>query len=147
MTAHSGELIVGGTTTRFSSLLELEEIVARLRQASPAPGEHIPNYIELSTDDLPATKTFYESALGFQFIDYGNAYAASSFGSLAVGFAAKDKIEAPLLAIQSFDLESSLRRVRDAGGEITKTIYTFPGGRRFQFRDPAGNLIAVFQNE
>ena len=34
--------------------------------------------------------------------------------------------------------------VKSAGGIILKPIFAFPGGRRFHFRDPAGNEIAVW---
>jgi predicted enzyme related to lactoylglutathione lyase len=35
-------------------------------------------------------------------------------------------------------------RVTAAGGEMVKPIFSFPGGRRFHFRDPAGNEMAVW---
>jgi len=34
--------------------------------------------------------------------------------------------------------------VQAAGGEITHPIFAFPGGRRFHFRDPSGNDLAVW---
>ncbi|MEX2130847.1 MAG: VOC family protein [Pseudohongiellaceae bacterium] len=42
------------------------------------------------------------------------------------------------------DLESALLRVEAAGGKILKPIFSFPGGRRFQFKDPSGNEYAVW---
>jgi predicted enzyme related to lactoylglutathione lyase len=35
--------------------------------------------------------------------------------------------------------------VRQAGGTITKEAFSFPGGRRFHFRDPGGNELAAMQ--
>lgn len=35
-------------------------------------------------------------------------------------------------------------KVRAAGGDITRPIFAFPGGRRFHFRDPSGNELAVW---
>jgi predicted enzyme related to lactoylglutathione lyase len=35
--------------------------------------------------------------------------------------------------------------VKRAGGTITKEVFGFPGGRRFHFRDPAGNELAAMQ--
>ena len=35
-------------------------------------------------------------------------------------------------------------RVIAAGGEIRRETFVFPGGRRFHFRDPAGNELAVW---
>lgn len=31
-----------------------------------------------------------------------------------------------------------------AGGAVVKPIFSFPGGRRFHFTDPAGNELAVW---
>ena len=35
--------------------------------------------------------------------------------------------------------------VKRAGGVITRQAFSFPGGRRFHFRDPAGNELAAMQ--
>ncbi|MDO9246295.1 MAG: VOC family protein, partial [Phenylobacterium sp.] len=42
------------------------------------------------------------------------------------------------------DLEAMLAKVTAAGGEVVRPIYSYPGGRRFHFRDPSGNELAVF---
>ena len=36
---------------------------------------HVIDYIELAVDDLEASKTFYATALGWTFNDYGPEYA------------------------------------------------------------------------
>jgi predicted enzyme related to lactoylglutathione lyase len=41
-------------------------------------------------------------------------------------------------------LEAMEAKVSGAGGTITKAIFSFPGGRRFHFRDPSGNELAVW---
>jgi hypothetical protein len=46
--------------------------------------------------------------------------------------------------LKSDDLEDALRRVEAAGGVVTVPIFEFPGGRRFHFRDPTGNELAVW---
>jgi predicted enzyme related to lactoylglutathione lyase len=35
-------------------------------------------------------------------------------------------------------------KVRAAGAKIVAPIFAFPGGRRFHFQDPAGNVLAVW---
>jgi predicted enzyme related to lactoylglutathione lyase len=45
--------------------------------------------------------------------------------------------------IQVADLDAALAAVEQAGGAITKAIFSFPGGRRFHFRDPDGNELAA----
>jgi predicted enzyme related to lactoylglutathione lyase len=42
------------------------------------------------------------------------------------------------------DLEGAFDAVSKAGGVIAKPIFSFPGGRRFQFIDPSGNELAVW---
>ena len=32
----------------------------------------------------------------------------------------------------------------DSGGKVTRPIFSFPGGRRFHFRDPNGNELAAW---
>ncbi|HXD84880.1 MAG TPA: hypothetical protein VN641_00190 [Urbifossiella sp.] len=43
------------------------------------------------------------------------------------------------------DLEATLTAVTAAGAPIIKLIFSFPGGRRFHFRDPGGNVLAAMQ--
>jgi predicted enzyme related to lactoylglutathione lyase len=47
--------------------------------------------------------------------------------------------------IQVDDLDAVLEAVTGAGGTIVRPIFSFPGGRRFQFQDPAGNELACMQ--
>jgi predicted enzyme related to lactoylglutathione lyase len=107
---------------------------------------HRINYIELPASDLPAVKAFYETAFGWTFTDYGPDYTAFNDGSLDGGFTAGEVVgtAGPLVILYSDDVEGSLEAVTAAGGQIVRPIYTFPGGRRFHFLDPAGNQLAVW---
>ncbi len=102
------------------------------------------DYVELPGGDLPATKRFYAHAFGWTFTDYGPTYAAFDEG-LEGGFHADpaEAAAAPLVVLWADDLEAMLARVQAAGAQITRPIFPFPGGRRFHFRDPAGNELAV----
>lgn len=101
------------------------------------------DYLELPGGALPATKRFYADAFGWGFTDYGPSYAAYSEG-LDGGFDADAEAPKPLPVLFAKDLEAMLARVTEAGGEIVRPIFSFPGGRRFHFRDPAGNELAVW---
>ena len=46
--------------------------------------------------------------------------------------------------LYAHDLEAMAAKVEAAGAVIVKPIYSFPGGRRFHFRDPSGNELAVW---
>ena len=103
------------------------------------------DYLEMPGGDLPAIKAFYGQAFGWTFTDYGPEYAAFSQG-LDGGFYAHptEAPPAPLPVLYAKDLEAMLARVTGAGAAITRPIFPFPGGRRFHFRDPAGNELAVW---
>jgi len=101
------------------------------------------DYVEMAGGDLPATKTFYQRAFGWRFTDYGADYAAFAEG-LDGGFYRSDAAAPPLAVLFAEDLEAMRARVADAGGTVTREIFSFPGGRRFHFRDPAGNEVAVW---
>jgi uncharacterized protein len=109
------------------------------------------NYIEFPARDIAATKVFFESAFGWTFKDYGPEYAAFTDEGLDGGFYKSDKSSmidngASLLMFYSEDIESSLARVQKAGGQISRPIFSFPGGRRFHFVEPSGNELAVWSD-
>ncbi|MGH6760480.1 MAG: VOC family protein [Phyllobacterium sp.] len=102
--------------------------------------------------ELPATggtldhvKAFYSAAFSWSFTDYGPTYSAFDEG-LDGGFDAStnEATPKPLPVLYSENLEETLDAVETAGGKIVKPIFTFPGGRRFHFTDPAGNELAVW---
>lgn len=105
------------------------------------------NYLELPAIDITKAKRFYESAFGWTMAEFGPTYAATTTGDVDIGLQG-DRAEAskaPLPIIHVADLEAALKAVTAAGGVITKPIFAFPGGRRFHFRDPSGNELAVWQ--
>ena len=110
---------------------------------------HAIDYIEFPAGDTSALKTFYGKAFGWAFTDYGPDYTVPTNAGIDSGFQA-DPAAAPakpLVILYSIDLESSLQAVTDQGAEITAPIFDFPGGRRFQFRDPSGNELAVWSDK
>ena len=104
---------------------------------------HAIDYIELSAPDLDAAKGFYTSAFGWSLNDYGPDYAGIEGDGKEQGGLAKGS-EKPLVILYSDDLEATVAAVTAAGGTIVAPLYDFPGGRRFHFADPAGNVLAVW---
>ena len=49
-----------------------------------------------------------------------------------------------ILILYADDLEGTRDKVVACGGRIVEDIFSFPGGRRFQFADPHGNELAVW---
>ncbi|GAA1482682.1 VOC family protein [Gordonia sinesedis] len=113
------------------------------------PRHHTIDYIEINTDDLPASVAFYERAFGWTFNDYGGQYAGirnpngeGEVGGLNPGQPGGPG--GPLVQLYSDDLAASEEAVIAAGGQIVVPAFGFPGGRRFHFRDPAGNVLGVW---
>jgi uncharacterized protein len=105
-------------------------------------------YIEMPGGDRPATKAFYGQAFGWSFTDYGPNYVAfdAAASGLDGGFdgTPDEAVKQPLPILYAHDLEAMLAKVVAAGAEIVRPIFSYPGGRRFHFRDPSGNELAVF---
>jgi len=107
------------------------------------------NYVEFPAKNIPATKQFFQKAFGWSFEDFGPEYTAFTDQGIDGGFYKSDLTStaangSALLVLLSENLELSLSNVELAGGEITKAIFSFPGGRRFHFIEPSGNELAVW---
>jgi predicted enzyme related to lactoylglutathione lyase len=104
------------------------------------------DYIELRVDAVAASKKFYGDAFGWSFQDYGPGYAAFSHANVDGGITngPVSASGAPLVILYASRLEEAQKRVERAGGKIVKPIFSFPGGRRFHFTDPAGNELAIW---
>ncbi len=107
------------------------------------------NYVELPVGDIAQAKAFYEQAFGWALTGFGPTYAATMTGDVDLGLQADagEATAGPLVVIDVDDLEASLAVVEAAGGTITRPIFGFPGGRRFHFRDPGGNELAVVKGD
>lgn len=110
---------------------------------------HAIDYIEINVIDMTAAKAFYHQAFGWEFTDYGPDYAGirKPDGEGEVGGLSKvDKVApgGPLVILYSENLEASLQSVVNAGGNIVVEPFDFPGGRRFHFSDPSGNVLGVW---
>lgn len=112
------------------------------------PNSHI-NYVEFKAHDLERIKQFYHQAFGWTFTDYGPNYVAFADSGIEGGFEKTDEpiVNSVLVVLHHDNLESILQTVIAAGGSISKEVFSFPGGRRFQFLDPSGNELAVWCEE
>ncbi|MDX2039259.1 MAG: VOC family protein [Isosphaeraceae bacterium] len=107
------------------------------------------NYVEFPCSDLDRTKSFFEQAFGWSFVDYGPEYTSFSDQGLDGGFFKSDqcastKTGSALLVFYSARLEETLSKVQSAGGVVVRPIFSFPGGKRFHFTEPSGNEFAVW---
>ena len=113
---------------------------------------NVVDYFELAVNDLDEAKAFYAKALGWAFNDYGPDYAGiqdprnsgQEFGGLS-RHAPASRGEGVLPLVRSENADDTLASVLDAGGRIRVEMHEYPGGRRFTFADPSGNILGVYQ--
>ena len=107
------------------------------------------NYVEFKAKDLQKVKAFYSGVFGWTFTDYGPDYTAFSKSGLEGGFekTENDIANGALIVLYHQDLEAIQQKVEQAGGAIAKNIFSFPGGRRFHFKDPSGNELAIWSDK
>ncbi len=110
------------------------------------------NYVEFPSQDLNKTKEFFINTFGWEFQDFGLDYTAFANEGLDGGFfksvlKSTTSNGSALIVLFSDDLENTLLKVSEAGGEIVKPIFSFPGGRRFHFIEPCGNEFAVWSDK
>ena len=134
-------------------LIVLSATLALAQQEQKAVNNTINNgridYIEFPATDVAKTKAFYQQAFGWKFTDYGPDYTSFEDGRITGGFTKEGNVTrgGPLVVIYASDLAATEKKVRDAGGTIVKDAFSFPGGRRFHFSDPSGNVLAVWSEK
>jgi len=102
-------------------------------------------YIEFLSKDIVQAKAFYTKCFGWKFTDYGAAYSAFAGDYVDGGFTYGEPVNGTVLVIlYTEDIEATKNKVISAGGTIVKDIFSFPGGKRFQFTDLDGYELAVW---
>jgi predicted enzyme related to lactoylglutathione lyase len=113
---------------------------------------HVIDYVELAVADLERAKSFYAEALGWTFNDYGPEYAGiqdprqpgEEFGGLFQK-TPSSRGDGVLALARTDDAEAALASVLAAGGRVVEELQEYPGGRRFTFADPSGNVLGVYE--
>jgi uncharacterized protein len=109
------------------------------------------DYVELAVDSLDEAKAFYSEALGWTFNDYGGEYAGiqdprtgGEFGGLNP-VSGRSRGDGVLALVRTENADEALASVLAAGGRVTTELHDYPGGRRFMFADPWGNILGVYE--
>jgi uncharacterized protein len=113
---------------------------------------HVIDYVEFAVDNLEEAKAFYSKALGWTFNDYGGEYAGiqdprnpgQEFGGLNP-IAATSRGDGVLALMRTDNADEVLASVLAAGGRVTVELHEYPGGRRFMFADPWGNILGAYE--
>lgn len=98
------------------------------------------------TNDLQLSKDFYKTVFGWSYKDWGDDYSDTKDSGMGSGLNAdpSHRSRHPLAVIYTTDLESARAKIVSCKGKITRDIFLFPGGRRFNFEDPSGKELAVW---
>ena len=107
------------------------------------------NYVEFKAKDLEKVKKFYTASFNWTFTDYGPTYIAFSESGLQGGFEKTENeiVNGALVVLYHKNLDLIKNKIIESSGKISKDIFSFPGGRRFHFIDPAGNELAVWSDK
>jgi predicted enzyme related to lactoylglutathione lyase len=103
------------------------------------------DYIEFPSTSRAESSAFFSTAFGWGITSYGPDYDGLDNAGIDGGVdQAEGRVAATMAIIRTKDLDDAERRVIAAGGVITRPQFDFPGGRRFHFREPGGNELAVY---
>jgi len=107
------------------------------------------NYIEFKANDLERIKKFYKTTFGWTFTDYGPTYIAFSESGIMGGFEKTETeiINGALIVLYHKNLQFIKNKIIESKGQISKDIFSFPGGKRFHFIDPSGNELAIWSDK
>ena len=100
------------------------------------------DFVEFPAPDREALRQaqeFYTRTFGWRYQKWGEDYIG-----VGSGLASDEPTSAPLAVVYVVDLEHMREEVERNGGVIVRDIFSFPGGRRFHFKDPAGNELAAW---
>jgi predicted enzyme related to lactoylglutathione lyase len=104
------------------------------------------DYVEFASPDLAEMQDFCARAFGWDFVDYGPDYRDIQGAGIGGGLE-RGAAKPPLIVLLAADLAAAYEQVRAAGANITAEIYSFPGGRRFEFTAPDGTAMAVWAKD
>jgi len=110
-------------------------------------------HFEIPVDDADRASTFYRDTLGWQVSGYGDmpywlvqAGGDDEPGADGALIARGDIHRTPILIAGVKDVDETLRRVEQAGGQIVQGRMPVPGvGWSAYVRDTEGNTIGIFQ--
>jgi len=110
-------------------------------------------FVELSSEDPPATRKFLEAVFGWSFqsrsMPQGEYLAYRAPGGGRGGIRPTRPTEAPasLSYVRVTDIADAMNRVRDQGGKVVLPRVDVPGmGSFFWFQAPGGPVLACWQD-
>jgi hypothetical protein len=133
----------------LKKIRKADHIVQLLKSEKMEIKDNHINYVEFKAKDLEKIKAFYTASFAWTFTDYGPTYIAFSESGLQGGFEKTEAeiVNGALVILYHKNLDLIKSKIIESSGKISKDTYSFPGGHRFHFIDPAGNELAVWSDK
>lgn len=107
-------------------------------------------YLEIPTEDVQGSAQFYREVFGWRTRERSDGALAFDdtpgevSGAFRTGRPAQQE-PGLLVYVNVADVASSIRQVEASGGAVVQPIGGDPGEITARFRDPAGNMLALYQ--
>jgi uncharacterized protein len=106
-------------------------------------------YIEIPATDVARSAEFYSRAFGWTIRQRGDGATAfdDTTGNVSGAWVTGRPPQSPGLVVYIMvaDAEAAIEKIKAAGGEIVQPIGGDPGEITARFRDPGGNVVAIYQ--
>jgi hypothetical protein len=107
-------------------------------------------YVEIPATDVMRSVEFYRSSFGWQIRQYGNGTYAFDDGVGQVSgmwVTGRPPASQPglVISIMVLDIQETIAKVKANGGEIVKELGKDAPEITAWFRDPAGNVLGLYQ--
>ena len=110
------------------------------------------DYLEIPSKNMEITKEFFSTVFEWTFEGYGTEYMVFWGAGINGGFYFHPDLTCTtatgsvLPVLYSEEISVTQSKIVQAGGQIVKPLFAFPGGIRFHFTDPNGNEYAVWSD-
>ena len=107
-------------------------------------------HIEIPAEDIQSAAKFYETLFGWKMqhddqFDYTMWADGSGYGGGFNKVSEENPADRIVVYIHSDNIEADLKKVEELGGSVVVPKTEIPGTGWFaQFKDPAGNLLALY---
>jgi predicted enzyme related to lactoylglutathione lyase len=106
-------------------------------------------YVEIPATDVARSAEFYSRVFGWTVRQRGDGATAfdDTTGNVSGAWVRGRPPQSPGLVVYIMvtDAEAAVVKIEEAGGEIVQPIGGDPGEITARFRDPGGNVLAIYQ--
>jgi predicted enzyme related to lactoylglutathione lyase len=106
-------------------------------------------YVEIPATDVARSAEFYSRTFGWTIRPRGDGSTAfdDTTGNVSGAWVKGRPPQSPGLVVYIMvaDAEATIENIKAAGGEIVQPIGGDPGEITARFRDPGGNVLAIYQ--